>query len=117
LPSGDHNSTLSFSQENIDIIMRQFDFTCRTFTAAMAFKYQLQHSLFNGSVFIKHNKTLIGAKKVDIKNLTLILEYLQEVTRILQDIKVRYSTIALSLTWFMHLLVCCYREPSQVDLV
>ena len=78
----------TYSQENVDLILQQFAFTCRTFTNVMAIKHQLQYSLFNGSYYTEKNETLAKVNSKEIKNFTLIMEYLQMLGSILQSIEV-----------------------------
>ena len=78
----------TYSQENVDLILQQFAFTCRTFTNVMAIKHQLQYSLFNGSYYTEKTETLAKVNSKEIKNFTLIIEYLQMLGSILQSIEV-----------------------------
>ena len=86
LPSEHANGT--YDRGNVDLILQQFNFTCRTFTNVMAIKNQLQYSLFNGSYYIEKNEAVVKVDDKDMKNFTLILEYLQILQNILQKIEV-----------------------------
>ena len=86
LPSEHANGT--YDRGNVDLILQQFNFTCRTFTNVMAIKNQLQYSLFNGSYYIEKNEALVKVDDKDMKKFTLILEYLQNLHSILQKIEV-----------------------------
>ena len=80
----------TYNRQDVDLMLQQFDFTCRTFTNVMAIKHQLQYSLFNGS-YIENNVTSgknATSDKKNMKNVTLILEYLQILESNLQDIEV-----------------------------
>ena len=78
----------TYNQENVNLILQQFKFTCKTFTDVMAIKHQLQYSLLNGKYHTKKNGDLVEIQKIEIKNFTLILEYLQTLGSILQNIEV-----------------------------
>ena len=54
----------------------------------MAIKHQLQYSLFNGSNYIENNEAIVKVDNKEMKNFTLILEYLQSLQNILQKIEV-----------------------------
>ena len=54
----------------------------------MATKHQLQYSLFNGSYYVENNGTIVKVNNREMKNFTLILEYLQMLGSILQNIEV-----------------------------
>ena len=85
----DHNID-TFDQQNVYLALQQFDFTCKTFTDAMAIKYQLQFALFNGSYYLKNNngtRIKVTGKK-DLRNFTIILENLETLVATLQDIEV-----------------------------
>ena len=86
LPSEHGNGT--YNRGNVNLLLQQFDFTCRTFTNAMAIKHQLQYSLFNGSYYIENNEAIVKVDNEEMKNFTLILEYLQNLQNILQKIEV-----------------------------
>ena len=82
-----HGKTI-YDQENVNLVLQQFNFTCRTFTNAMAIKHQLQYSLFNGSYYMENNGNLVKVNNREMKNFTLVLEYLQTLGSILQNIEV-----------------------------
>lgn len=87
LPSERGNGT--YSQESVNLVLQQFNFTCTTFTNAMAIKHQLQYSLFNGGYYMKNNGVIVKINNEEMmKNFTLILEYLQMVGNFLQNIEV-----------------------------
>ena len=73
------------------MILQQFDFTCKTFTTAMAIKHQLQYAIFNGTYYINDsNGVLVEVTSVEhIRKFTSALEYLETIAGILQDIEVR----------------------------
>ena len=85
----DHNND-TFDQQNLHLTLQQFDFTCKTFTDAMAIKYQLQYALFNGSYYFKDNNgTQVKVTgKNDLRNFIKILENLETLVATLQDIEV-----------------------------
>ena len=62
----------------------------------MAIKHQLQYSLFNGSYYSEKNGASMKVYNEEMKNLTLILEYLQSLQNILQKIEVRMWKCILS---------------------
>ena len=80
------------NQKNINVIqmLRQFNFTCKQFTRAMAIKRQLQLSVFNNAYYYNAtNGTLVQVKGEEgIRNLTSILEYMEILASILQNIEV-----------------------------
>ena len=78
----------TYDQENVNQILQQFKFTCKTFTNVMAIKHQLQYSLLNGKYYTEKNRDLVEVQKMEIKNFTLILECLQTLGNILQNIEV-----------------------------
>ena len=80
--------TETYSQESVNLVLQQFAFTCRTFTNVMAIKHQLQYSLFNGSYYTENNGVLVKVNSKEMKNFTLIIEYLQTLGGILQSIEV-----------------------------
>ena len=53
----------------------------------MAVKHQLSYSLFNDMIYFNDSSTNITSNK-GIRNLTMILEYLEKLACILQDIEV-----------------------------
>ena len=84
-----------YNQENVNLILQQFKFTCKTFTNVMAIKHQMQYSLLNGKYYTEKNGDLVAVPKMEIKNFTLILEYLQTLGSILQNIEVYMQTKSL----------------------
>ena len=81
-------------------MLRQFNFTCKQFTRAMAIKRQLQLSIFNNTHYYNAtNGTLVQVKGEEgIRNLTSILEYMEILAGILQNIEVCsvvYQSIAM----------------------
>ena len=71
-------------------MLRQFNFTCKQFTRAMAIKRQLQLSVFNNAYYYNTtNGTLVQVKGEEgIRNVTSILEYMEIITSTLQNIEV-----------------------------
>ena len=88
----------TYSQEDVNLVLQQFAFTCKTFTNVMAIKHQLQYSLFNGSYYTENNGALVKVNSKEMKNFTLIMEYLQTLGGILQSIEV--------CTWLHMKLLC-----------
>ena len=76
-----------FNEENVNLTINQFNFTCETFTTVMAIKHRLLRSLFSGTYYFTNSNDNLTTEK-GIKNLTLILEYLETLASILQDIEV-----------------------------
>ena len=77
-----------FNQKNVNLTMQQFSLTCYNFTTVMAVKHQLSYSLFNDMIYFNDSSTNITSNK-GIRNLTMILEYLEKLACMLQDIEVR----------------------------
>ena len=102
VPNVHENGT--YDQENVNLILQHFCFTCKTFTYVMAIKHQLQYSLFNGSYYHKNS-----AMKIDMKNFTLILEYLQMLASTLQDIEVCHTHKITSYLGDLLLIACVGR--------
>ena len=101
----------TYSQGNVNLVLQQFAFTCRTFTNVMAIKHQLQYSLLSGSYYTENSGALVKVNNEEIKNFTLIMEYLQTLGGILQSIEVcewlhmkslyiRGSTDSISYTYY-----------------
>ena len=85
------NNTDMFDQANINLAIEQFNFTCETFTTVMAIKHQMLYSLFNGTYYYFNDSTEIHVKVTSdegIRNLTLMIEYLETLANILQDMEV-----------------------------
>ena len=69
----------------IDYMLQKFSFTCNTFTAIMAIKHELQHSVINGQYNIS-DSTKVG----DFFNYAItILSCLQTLAENLQRVKVQ----------------------------
>ena len=79
------------NQANIRQMLQQFDFTCKTFTTAMAIKHQLQYSIFNGSYYFNDsNGSLVQVTSEEyIRNLTLSLQCIETIASILQTMEVQ----------------------------
>ena len=88
----------TYSQEDVNLVLQQFAFTCKTFTNVMAIKHQLQYSLFNGSYYTENNGVLVKVNSKEMKNFILIMDYLQTLGGILQSIEV--------CTWLHMKLLC-----------
>ena len=73
--------------EDVNLTINQFSFACKNFTTIMAIKHRLLRSLFNGTYYFTNSNDNLTSEK-GIKNLTLILEYLETLASILQDIEV-----------------------------
>lgn len=96
-----------FNEENVNLTINQFSFACKNFTNIMAIKHRLLRSLFNGTYYFTNSNDNLTSEK-GIKNLTLILEYLETLASILQDIEV-CTCILHVICVVMQLLVmsCC----------
>ena len=96
-----------FNEENVNLTIEQFNFTCDTFTNVMAIKHRLLRSLFSGTYYFTNSNDNLTSEK-GIKNLTLMLEYLESLASILQDIEV-CTCILHVICVVMQLLVmsCC----------
>ena len=84
------NSSQISQQNNISQILQQFDFTCKTFTTAMAIKHQLQCSIFNGTYYFNDSNGILVnmTSEEGIRNLNSTLEYIETLASILQNIEV-----------------------------
>ena len=82
-----------FNEENVNLTIEQFSFACKNFTNVMAIKHRLLRSLFNGTYYFTNSNDKLTSEK-GIKNLTLILQYLETLASILQDIEVGTCILA-----------------------
>ena len=101
-----------FNQENVNVAMQQFNYTCKTFTTVMAIKHQLSYSLFS-SGNITSDK--------GIRNLILILEYLETLASILQDIQVCTCTLNICVAIDVsasasHVMLCHFATTGNLRM-
>jgi len=78
-------------EDRVTIILKQFNFTCSTFTSVMMLKLQLQDYLFNMSIVDGTNKT-----KTELSKILNTLVHLQTAAAILNNIAVRFSPYSYS---------------------
>ena len=93
--AAENDNVQSNNQANIRQMLQQFDFTCKTFTTAMAIKHQLQYSIFSGSYYFNDsNGTLVQVTSEEyMRNLTLSLQYIETIASILQNMEVQLRCI------------------------
>ena len=106
-----------FNKENVNLTINQFNFTCKTFTTVMAIKHRLLRSLFSGTYYFTNSNDNLTTEK-GIKNLTLILEYLETLGSILQDIEVCTCILATcylcSDVTTSHVMLCHYVTTGNI---